>query len=81
MLAPDSSWKLKMLAPDSAWGLVQPWSLVQAHREKLVQVLVQALVQAFFAVSLLICLLSKNACTKLLESKPLDTLQRKGGNT
>jgi hypothetical protein len=51
MLAPDSSWELKMLAPDSAWGLVQPWSLVQAPGKKLVQ----ALVQAFFAVSLLIC--------------------------
>ena len=55
MLAPDSSWQLKMLAPDSAWGLVQAWSLVQAPGKKLVQVLVQALVQAFFGVTLLLC--------------------------
>ena len=50
-------------------------------REKLVQALVQALVQEFFAVSLLISYLSKNACTKLLESEPLDTLQGNQGNT
>jgi hypothetical protein len=52
MLAPDSSWELKILAPDSAWGLVQAFWI---SRQIWCKHLVQALVQAFSDVSLLVC--------------------------